>query len=843
MSHSSKDKHFVKTVAEAIGLARCEYDEYTFDYVLNAQAIRRAFLRCDLFILFLSANSIQSNFVAEETRTALDFRAQGQLKKVLVISLDQTSFKALPEWMQAINVVTRLSTPQTCARKIDAELFALEAEADKTVDIYIPREDDEAALRRALSKPPGVAPVAVHVVGHAGIGRRTFIRKSLSALFPRLQAFVPIALNRYEGANEFYRRLHDHFVASSVNDKIHDFERFAQSSEEQQVEILSDLFAEILRYEECVVVEDAGGVYDEDGSYQRFISETLKTLKGASRPVITFSQTRMMPLRLREQAKESYFTFLTALNDDKIREMLSFSFRDSGIDFSQSQINELCSLVDGYPVNVKLAVKAVESYGLAAFLAEPSVLLEWKRRRSEDFLSQIEFSKLECDIISLLVEFRYLSFEFIRENVKAELADLAEALRNLEDFCCIERRGTLYVVSAPVQEGARRDKRFKKSDRWRSQIALKIVDQVSKYRNDESVSIAVLETGAKAAIMSGKYSGIAAAFILPSHFLTLAREAYDDENRRKDCLEFCKKAYALRTRLSADGNIELLRLWGLAAIRIGLQDEIDFALKELEKFASKRIAKRHSLFLEGFKARLKKRYDEAETFFLKANKLSSKNLSINRELASLYRHQGEFIEAEGYARDAYSISPTNPFVLDVLLESLLGKASQGIPVDQQEIARLFRELERYGDVPGSSFYQARRAQELYRQRLKPQALEAANAAIARTPDFLPCYYLRADIRLSLPDIRGAREDLEKINEILERRGGFSEDDEGRTDELEVKTLTAEKQYRAAKDKLHFSQFIPNRVRAKLARSLAAAISFEQSGVDSNTRRWAQGVLK
>ncbi len=184
LSHSSKDKHFVRVIADSLGSALCEYDEYTFDLILNAQAIRKAFSRCDLFVLFLSANSIRSDFVSEEIRTALDLRAQGQIKKVLIISLDETSYKALPGWMQAINVSARLTEAKTCARRIETELYVLDSEYGRSSDLYQPR-DEEAPLRAALSKPPGLAPIAIHVVGHPGIGRRTFLQTVLKAVFPR----------------------------------------------------------------------------------------------------------------------------------------------------------------------------------------------------------------------------------------------------------------------------------------------------------------------------------------------------------------------------------------------------------------------------------------------------------------------------------------------------------------------------------------------------------------------------------------------------------------------------------------------------------------------------------
>jgi hypothetical protein len=118
------------------------------------------------------------------------------------------------------------------------------------------------------------------------------------------------------------------------------------------------------------------------------------------------TRLRQRAVNLREELPESYHTFLSPLDNEKVTQFLSFGLRGEGVDFSARQLSELEELVDGVPLNVKFAVQAVRSYGLAQFLADPSVLLELKRRRGEDFLSRIEFQKLEGEIISLLLEFR-----------------------------------------------------------------------------------------------------------------------------------------------------------------------------------------------------------------------------------------------------------------------------------------------------------------------------------------------------------------------------------------------------------------------------------------------------
>src|SRR5258708_3897809 len=126
LSHSSKDKHFVREVAKNLGNLQIEYDEYTFEYVLNAEAIRRALARSDLFVLFLSENSVNSSFVKEEIRSTLEARARGQIKQVLIFAIDNTSYRALPGWLREINIVQHLGNAKACARKIQATLISLE---------------------------------------------------------------------------------------------------------------------------------------------------------------------------------------------------------------------------------------------------------------------------------------------------------------------------------------------------------------------------------------------------------------------------------------------------------------------------------------------------------------------------------------------------------------------------------------------------------------------------------------------------------------------------------------------------------------------------------------------
>jgi tetratricopeptide (TPR) repeat protein len=206
------------------------------------------------------------------------------------------------------------------------------------------------------------------------------------------------------------------------------------------------------------------------------------------------------------------------------------------------------------------------------------------------------------------------------------------------------------------------------------------------YSDSDHVPVAILQSATLAAAQGSKAPNYLSVLILPSHYLKIARDMYDND-KRDVCLEFAKKAFEMRDRLTEDAQVEALRLWGLAAIRISDDKSYRNAAEELSKLTSK-SAKRIGHFLEGFRLRLRGRLDDAEQHFLSAWNLSRTNQSINRELASLYCKQKRYSDAERHARSAYTSQPVNPYILDIMAETLLGKLETGLDVDRAELGRV-----------------------------------------------------------------------------------------------------------------------------------------------------------
>jgi Flp pilus assembly protein TadD len=439
--------------------------------------------------------------------------------------------------------------------------------------------------------------------------------------------------------------------------------------------------------------------------------------------------------------------------------------------------------------------------------------------------------------VSALIEYRFLPLELFATILESEPVAVARALRKLEEHCCIERRGDYYEVSAPIRDAVRRDQRFDKSDDWKRKLGEGICSSLADYKDEEHVSVALLDSAVMAAVRGIEAPKYITALILPSHLLAIARRYYDNRQPAL-CIQFCKRAFEMKGRLTADAQIEVLRLWGLSAVRDGEREQYENVIQLLGRYPSS-VARRHALFVEGFYLRRHNKLDEAEEKFLECWKLSKDNQSINRELASLYCKQRQYNDAETHARSAYLTAPTNPFIIDIMAETLLGKAQMRLPVDPAELSRLMDELKHYGDAPGSSFYLIRNAQALARDKNYAAALDAISRAIDRTENLLPTYFIRADILLQMNDVPGAERDRNKIDEMLQNKGGFSEGDESQLLDLAIRILIEKTQFKAAKEKLDTSNFLPSRVRTRLLKLLARSIAFVPQAATRDMVEWAK----
>jgi tetratricopeptide (TPR) repeat protein len=727
--------------------------------------------------------------------------------------------------------------PKPAHEKFKPPLYDWKSKIDSGNDIYIGREIEDAALRKAISGAPAKTPMALHAVGHFGVGRKTYLKNNLHKLFPRrFETFVEISIGQNQGIEEFYRQIYDLTVVSSLENTIRDFGDFATAKPTKQVERIVSLIYILINAGEFLIITDDGGVYTDDGDYQPHIKSVLNAIDGRGLPVFGVVQTRMMPAKMKLINTRVYHQYISTLSDENTRQLFGLTLKQLEIDYTDQQIAQACEHIDGHPFNVRFAAAFVHDYGLEALIADPSDLVDWKRKRAEDFLATMRFTEREGDILAALSEYRYLATEMIFAILDGDASEGMRSLRQLQEFSCVEQREGYCHIAPPIRDAVRRDPRFDRSDGWKQQLGRRICDAIADYKTEDRISIAILDSATLAVARGNKAPAFIWHLILPSHLLRIARDYYD-RGKRADCIQFCERAWASKERLPYEAQLEVLRLWGLSTVRVGDEEAYGRVLDLFEGYTG-RTAERLRLFVEGFYFRRHKQLDEAEKKFVAAWRISKQNQSVNRELANLLCKQRRYSEAEIYARDAYEQAPTNPFLIDVMAETLIGKDQQGMIIDRGELRRVMIDLERYGDAPGSSFFLVRKAQSQLSNGDFRGALETSDRAVDRTPGLVNAYFIRADARIALNDLVGADRDVTEINKLLDNAGGFSEGDEARVQELEIRVMIEKGLLRQAKEKIDRSAWIPRKVAERLRDLIAKAVNFDPSRVDGELKKWA-----
>ncbi|HEX4042429.1 MAG TPA: toll/interleukin-1 receptor domain-containing protein [Xanthobacteraceae bacterium] len=211
LSHSSADKGLVEKIALILGGSNTELDSLTFEEAtVNAQAVQAALKRSSVFVLFASEASVDSPYVNFESLRAEELNARGIIDRILVICIDNISFLKIRETLKHFNVVRTTSSLHAIARLIQHQLLLASTRAQSRHQPFVGRNTEIAEAKDQLIDPARVPIRAIFVSGNAGIGRRTFVRKLYSDVFPYVRSIFPeIELGLLDGYAELFRKLID----------------------------------------------------------------------------------------------------------------------------------------------------------------------------------------------------------------------------------------------------------------------------------------------------------------------------------------------------------------------------------------------------------------------------------------------------------------------------------------------------------------------------------------------------------------------------------------------------------------------------------------------------------
>lgn len=174
LSHSSKDKEFVRAVAQELGRQYCIFDEQVFETGDDFKtSIEKGLDASSIFVLFASNNSLLSDWVNFEIDEVWYKKLSRDLQKSLTyIITDSVRIEDIPPWLTRTKV-QRGNVPKIVARDIRNHLEQL---VEERKNPFIGRSEDIQVFREALTPADIISPPHVFFVsGLPGIGRRSLI--------------------------------------------------------------------------------------------------------------------------------------------------------------------------------------------------------------------------------------------------------------------------------------------------------------------------------------------------------------------------------------------------------------------------------------------------------------------------------------------------------------------------------------------------------------------------------------------------------------------------------------------------------------------------------------------
>jgi tetratricopeptide (TPR) repeat protein len=734
LSHSSKDKGYVRTVADHLGGQRAIFDERSFEVGLPTfEEISRGLAETDLFVLFISDSALRSEWVPRELDAAHKLLGRGKLARLFPIIVDQRVTymdHRLPEWMRQEYNLKFVSRPTVAARRIEQQLRRLSWEAHPKLRerqrIFVGRNELIRGFEQRTDSLDEPTVNCILASGIPGIGRRALMRHCLAKANLVTEAYESpvIALSDGESIEDFLQRVYDlgfteHADLSAL------LTRTIPAKVVAGVKLLEDVVAA----KEVILVVDGGAIAAPDGELSAWFRLVAEGMAKFDRPVLGIaSRYRVSKQKLR--GLPHVFAMEVSELSAPERSGLLKRYADwSGLALPASELQFIAGLLSGLPEQVLYAVDMAREEGVARLHRESFRIVDFSSQRISNLMAALDSDPEAVAFLRLLAE-----FEFVSEVLLLAIAGDNEKARSVFDrfaamAVCeyIGATGEYLRLNEAVRDYVTRTYTL------RADLREKLERHLRRNLQDvptENMDVADLLATLKAALLRGEQ--IASDLLIPSHFLKAIKELYDARENNRGVVALAERALSNAAHLD-ERIVREIRVY--MCLALARQRDPRF-FEEVREF--RRLPKAEYEFLHGFYYRQTGNLVRAVESLKAALEDRPGMQRARNELARIFLQLEAWDLAAPLAREANRASPDNTYFLRTLFESLVRAPVEG--AGNAEVKQLQEKVGRLTVKMADEMYLNARAQyAAYRDRDLREAERLLEEAMRVAGD--PTYHL------------------------------------------------------------------------------------------------------
>ncbi|MFI8233465.1 tetratricopeptide repeat protein [Streptomyces sp. NPDC085900] len=655
-SYSTKDEKFVSEVVSKVGRPFVHIDKHSFasgNDILSSIDI--AIRESGLFVLFLTRNSLNSNWVRHELDEARLHSALGRIKKTLVVLMDQTiSRDEIPDWLNRAKSITSTSSSPV-ARKISSLVDDLVRENQNS--FFVGRGREIAELQRAFVPFESTElPQVVCVSGLLGIGRKTVLsnvaRTSLN--FERL---IPVQVEPGDTIQTIAAKVSARIESvGTPEDSISIVRKVEQYTDSDALRLILDAFLTMTtQYREMPVLYDEGGLLDNDGRISEAILPILTSLKDYADLTMALMTNRRPERRsLLEYDLSLPVVDVRQLTDSDVNQLIALVSRAWGLKTKADAARKITAAVRGYPPSVTYAMELVRSYGPDVAVGQNALLSEFGARPFVKYLRNSSISELERKILRIISANSPLPLPILQTVVGTSEQEIGEALMRLIDVSLIVPSDAgWYEISGPVAVAVQRE--YRSCTPVEYAAVAEALDDFLKVSVDGSDYLALQRVLFRALNLAGREKS-RRAHSFTADYVRLAERFYH-ENR-----DYESARNAAQTVIESRPNLHSVRiLLTQSMIKLG-----DYESAETQIGQFKRMAQfADAFYLGGFLERHRGNHRKAVQYYEKSLSFGRGGVAVHRDMADCYLQLKNLDRAEEHIAVAQAKQPDNKFIIDL----------------------------------------------------------------------------------------------------------------------------------------------------------------------------------
>lgn len=709
LSHSSKDKEsYVRNVANWLDKNHIIYDEFSFEQgEKNLDEILRLLDETSIFVVFISEDSLSSEWVQLEMSEAKSRLDAGLIKQIFPIVIDgNISYQdsRIPEWLRNDYNLRPIKKAKLAATRIQNKLrevtYSIFPKIKEKDTLFVGRNDKLNDFEERIHNFDKNKPLVIFASGFTGVGRRAFLHyaSTKTKILNNKHKPISIILDNNSALEDFIYKLND----LNLIDIDNELNKLSQKTIEEKISLVHQIMHAAIEDKEVICLIDDGAIVNYRREMNKWFTDIINTFPESNR--VLFSIAARYKVQFNKRPKNTdkyYFIELNELTPNERKWLLSSLLDVHNKELEPKDFESLANLLYGYPDQILFAVDYVISDLSTPFIEKLPIISAFSDEKAAILLSKHHDNEDMLEFIRLLAQFEVITVEFIFTIASEEkYFPLLEQLVTESIVEYLGVSGDVIRLNDIVREYIKRNKVTLKQE-FIERIKIKVKELVNSNKlieEDSSIFIYSLKEALKEGLSFDQ------ELLIPSHYLRSIKDIYNSKGNLDKIIELSD--IILRKEKSLDKNIAHdIRYYLCLALAKQKNKRL---LTEVQKIQGDE----HS-FLLGFYYRMIGRHSDAIDNLKKIINAPYVEARAKRELVQVYVYLEEYDIALDYAKNNFVENKSNPFHIQAYFNCLIN--SENAIENRELLEKLITNLESIGST--QSIEMSKTASALFTDRI------------------------------------------------------------------------------------------------------------------------------